>query len=166
MNHSTQKKDNLPVVTAPSTHAKPSRSDSRTGRIESSLYRHMKKNYQEHFRKVVSWRKAARWAVVVYPIFTAIVLAVPFVLLRALFRHLYKEQPEWFSSILAADSSSFVLQLCSTLAGAALLGGFLLGAAFGVARSRSLYFEAERVEMNVRQSFYLGKIARGRKKKR
>lgn len=164
MNPSTQKQNSLPLVTGASTGSKARRSDFRTKCFESSLYRYMKKNYQEHFRKVVSWRKAARWAVMVYPIFTAVFLAVPFVLLSAIFRHLYKVQPEWFSSILAADSSSFVLQLCSTLAGVALLGGLLLGAVFGVARSRALYFEAERIEMNVRQSFYLAKLARRRRK--
>jgi ABC-type multidrug transport system fused ATPase/permease subunit len=125
----------------------------------------MRSKYQEHFRRVVSWRKGARWAVILYPIFTAIFLAVPFLVLRGLFKHLYKTQPEWFVGVLPVDSSSFVLQLCSTLAGVALVGGSVLGLSFGVVRSRALFFEAERVEMNVRQSFYLNRLARKRRKK-
>ena len=163
-NQASQRKTVVPATTATSAKAKRSGVVSSAVRFESPLYRHMRSKYQEHFRRVVSWRKGARWAVVLYPIFTAIFLAVQFVALRALFRHLYTAQPEWFTGVLPADSSSLVLQLCNTLAGVALVGGSVLGLSIGVARSRALYFEAERVEMNVRQSFYLNKIARKRKK--
>lgn len=165
-NQASQRKTVVPAATVTSTKARGSQVVSSAVRFESALYRHMKRNYQEHYRRVISWRKGARWAVLLYPIFTAVVFSLPFVLLRVLFRHLYKTQPEWFTGILHADSSSFVLALCNTLAGAALVGGSLLGLAFGVARSRALNFEAERVEMKVRQNFYLNRIARKRKKKK
>lgn len=165
-NQANQRKTVVPAATVPSARTKGSQAVSSALKFETPLYRHMKIKYQEHYRRVVTWRKGARWAVVLYPVFTAVALALPFVLLRALFKNLYKTQPEWFTGVLPADSSTFVLQLCNTLAAVALVGGSILGMAFGVARSRALYFEAERVEMNVRQSFYLSRIVRRRKKKK
>lgn len=164
VNQTSKKKGPEVSSAATAVQTRVSRVDSRAVQAESPLYRYMQRKYREHHRRVVSWRKAARWALFFYPIVTAIVLAVPFVAVKILFRHLYNTQPEWFTGVLPPESSSFVLPLCSTLSGAALFGGFLLGVAFGIARSRALCFEAERVELKVRQSFYLGKLARKHKK--
>lgn len=164
MNQTSKKKLSESSNAAPAVQTRVSKVDSHVAPNELPLYRYMRRKYREHYRRVVSWRKSARWSLFFYPVVTAVVLAVPFVALKVLFRHLYTTQPEWFIGVLPPESSSFVLPLCSTLSGAALIGGFLLGVAFGVARSRALCFEAERVELKVRQSFYLGKLVRKRKK--
>ncbi|MEY2986618.1 MAG: hypothetical protein RJB13_139, partial [Pseudomonadota bacterium] len=97
-NQASQRKTVVPAATSAKAQSK--HAVSSAVRFESPLYRHMRSKYQEHFRRVVSWRKGARWAVILYPIFTAIFLAVPFLVLRGLFKHLYKTQPEWFVGVL------------------------------------------------------------------
>jgi len=127
---------------------------------DTAFERYMKNNYFEHFRRVMSWRRAARSALFVYPLTSAIALAAPFIALHAVARKLYEVQPEWFTKFLSPDTQSFVLPALLALIAAALLLGLLTGVGLGISRARMLTFEAERTELNVRHSYFLRRIAR------
>lgn len=130
---------------------------------ESPFQRYMKTNYREHFRRVVAWRRAARWALFTYPLASGITFALPFVALHIVAKRLYKAQPEWFTNVLSADTETFVLSTLMVFTGVAIFLGLLTGIALGISRSRMLNFEAERTELNVRQSYFLRRISRGRR---
>lgn len=139
-----------------------SRSRSKSAR-ENAFARYMKKNYIEHFRRIVSWRRAARWVLFTYPVTSATLFATPFAVLEFVFKKLYASKPEWFTNALSADSQSIVMPI---LYGLILFSGFfglVLGIGLGISRSRLLTFEAERTELTVRQNYFLRRIARGQR---
>lgn len=127
---------------------------------ESPFHRYMKKNYSEHFRRINAWRRAARWALFIYPVTTGCAFIVPFFGVHFLARYLYKTQPEWFSNILNAETEPFVLSTISAIGVAALVLGLLTGIILGISRFRSLNFEAEKTEIVVQQNYFLNRIAR------
>ncbi len=147
----------LPSASKPASQAQKSKAKARG---DTAFQRYMKNNYFEHFRRVISWRRAARWALFVYPLTSALAIAAPFIALHAVARQLYKVQPEWFTNFLSPDTQSFVLPALLALSGAALLLGLLTGVGLGISRARMLTFEAERTELNVRHSYFLRRIAR------
>ncbi len=121
----------------------------------------MKKNYVEHFRRIVSWRRAARWVLFTYPLTSAVLFAAPFAVLEFVVKKLYASKPEWFTNALSPDSQAIVMPI---LYGLILFSGFfglVLGIGLGISRSRLLTFEAERTELTVRQNYFLRRIARG-----
>jgi hypothetical protein len=141
---------------------RPSRTRSKV--IPESAFNHyMKTHYGEHFRRITSWRRAAKWSLFTYPVASALALATPCVGLYAGVKQLYRLQPEWFSNFLSPETQSFVLPALLALSGAALFFGLLMGIGFGISRARMLTFEAERTELNVRHSYFLRRIARSKK---
>jgi hypothetical protein len=140
---------------------------SQVGKIvETPFQRYMKKNYVEHFRRVVSWRRAARWVLLTYPLFSSLVFAAPFALVAVVVKRLYRLKPEWFTNVLSVESQEFVMPVLIALAAVALVFGFLTGVVLGISRARLLTFEAERTELSVRQSYFLKRIARGQSRTR
>lgn len=130
---------------------------------EDAFQRYMRKNYFEHFRRVMSWRRAARWAVFTYPLFSAFLFVFPFTVIALVVRRLYQLQPEWFLNVLSPDSKVMIMPILYGLMIVALIFGLLTGIGLGISRARLLTFEAERTELAVRQSFFLKRIARGRR---
>ncbi|MBM3381431.1 MAG: hypothetical protein FJY29_03225 [Betaproteobacteria bacterium] len=130
---------------------------------ESAFNRYMKSHYAEHFRRISSWRRAAKWSLFTYPVASALALATPCAGLYAGVQQLYRLQPGWFSNFLSPETQSFVLPGLLILCGVALFFGLILGIGFGISRARMLNFEAERTELNVRHSYFLRRIARSKK---
>ena len=140
---------------------------SKTGKIpENRFQRYMKKNYVEHFRRTVSWRRAARWVLLTYPLYSSLVLAAPFALVAVVVKRLYRLRPEWFTNALSPESQEFVMPVLIALSVVALVFGFLTGVVLGISRARLLTFEAERTELSVLQSYFLRRIARGQSRPR
>lgn len=148
----------------PSTGAELRTSKARSkGNLDSPFNRYMKRNYGEHFRRIKAWRRAAKWALLIYPLVSALSLATPCVALYAGVKQLYLTPPEWFSNFLSAETQSFVLPALLALSGFALFFGLFMGIGFGISRARMLTFEAERTELSVRHSYFLRRIARSKK---
>jgi len=158
----SEKKRNLDANESVSV-APSQRQQSKTARQaaqDDSFLRYMKKNYFEHFRRVSAWRRAARWALFSYPLFSGILIAAPFLLSMLVLKKLYAQPPEWFNNFLSPETSSFVMPAILAVSGIAFVFGLLLGVGLGVSRARLLNFEAERTELNVRQSYFLRRIAK------
>ncbi len=130
---------------------------------ENAFGRYMKKNYVEHFRRVVSWRRAAKWVLLTYPLVSSALFAAPCVILMLALERLYRSKPEWFSNALSPESQAFVMPVVYGLIIASTVFGLLTGIVLGISRSRLLTFEAERTELAVRQNYFLRRIARGQK---
>ncbi|NBW83057.1 hypothetical protein EBR21_15010 [bacterium] len=147
----------------PKSSAAPSKSAAKT-LVEDPFQRYMKKNYFEHFRRVMSWRRAARWVVLTYPLISALSFAAPFGILAVVARKLYQMKPEWFVNFISPDTQPFVMPVLYGLFVIALLFGLAMGIGLGISRARLLTFEAERTELAVRQSYFLKRIARGHRR--
>lgn len=143
--------------------AAPSRSAAKT-LVEDPFQRYMKKNYFEHFRRVMSWRRAARWVVLTYPLISALLFAAPIGILAVVVRKLYQIKPDWFVNFVSPESQPFVMPVLYGLFVIALLFGLATGIGLGISRARLLTFEAERTELAVRQSYFLKRIARGHRR--
>lgn len=126
----------------------------------------MKKNYFEHFRRVMSGRRAAKWVLLTYPLLSSVLFAAPSIIFMFVIERLYAAKPEWFSNVLSPESQSFVMPVIYSVIAASTLFGLVTGIVLGVSRSRLLTFEAERTELAVRQNYFLRRIARGQEGRR
>jgi hypothetical protein len=133
---------------------------------ENAFGRYMKKNYVEHFRRVMSWRRAAKWVLLTYPLMSAMLFAAPCLIFMFVFDRLYRSKPEWFSNVLSPESQAFVMPVIYAIIIASTVFGLLTGIVLGISRSRLLTFEAERTELAVRQNYFLRRIARGQRSTR
>lgn len=132
---------------------------------EDPFRRYMKKNYIEHFRRMMSWRRAARWVLLTYPLTTSVLFSAPFVITIVVTKRLYELKPDWFVNFLSPESQSFVMPILYGIATIAAVLGLLTGIGLGISRARLLTFEAERTELAVRQSYFLNRISRSQRRK-
>ncbi|MFZ9520335.1 MAG: hypothetical protein ACO3A4_07650 [Silvanigrellaceae bacterium] len=134
--------------------------------MEDPFQKYMKRNYFEHFRRVMSWRRAARWVIVTYPLLSALLFAAPVGIAAVVVRKLYQLKPDWFVNFVSPETQPFVMPILYGLFLVALVLGLVTGIGLGVSRARMLTFEAERTELSVRQSYFLKRIARGHRRSR
>ena len=109
----------------------------------------------------MSWRRAAKWVLLTYPLLSSVLFAAPSIIFMFVIERLYAAKPEWFSNVLSPESQSFVMPVIYSVIAASTMFGLVTGIVLGVSRSRLLTFEAERTELAVRQNYFLRRIARG-----
>lgn len=106
----------------------------------------------------MSGRRAARWVLFSYPFFSTLVFAAPFIASVFIVEQLYRKKPEWFVNVLSPDSQVFVMPILYGLIAVAFALGLITGIALGISRARFLTFEVEKIEMSVRQNYFLRRI--------
>lgn len=133
--------------------------------FEKGFEQYLRTNYAEHHRRITDGRKYARWALFTYPLSLLSAIGLPVAGITVVASLLYSQNPSWFANVLAPESAAVVMPLLyGATAGAALIGLFL-GISLGLGRARSLIFESERNELQVRQTYFLRRLSRSKKQK-
>lgn len=135
-------------------------------RFERPFEAFLQRHYAEHARRIVGLRSQARGVLFLYPALAACVCVVPPGILTVAASVLYDQNPPWFERVATPETANLTLPALYALTAGAAVVGFLGGLALGLARSRSLIFESEKVEISARQVYFTRALARASRRRK
>lgn len=120
---------------------------------------YVRKYYREHFRKASRNRSHAASAKVTYPIGMLFAFGVPAFAVFYGFRFSYAYNVGKIQEVVPMETYQNLLPVIMIAACGLTVLGLLLGVSWGLSKARQLCFEAEALEMGLRNEFNSRKIA-------
>lgn len=120
----------------------------------------LRSRYMEHHRRIVRGRLNARLALFTWPLTGLVLAMLPAGGITVAVAFLYHQNHPRVAEVLSPESAPIVMPILYGLCAAFGLAGLLIGLFAGISKASQMIFESEKYELQVRQAYYLEKLAK------
>lgn len=126
---------------------------------------YLRSRYMEHHKRIVQGRRNARLALFTWPLTGLFLTMLPVGAITVAVAILYQQNHPRVAEVLKPESAPIVMPLLYALCAAFGVAGLLIGLFAGIAKASQMIFESEKYELQVRQAYFLEKLARRSRRK-